>query len=204
MEMEKTLISLDTLKNNLANIYKYQTEIKTSIDKVLEFKGLEVKEDVKFSEYSSEIEKLLTENEPSTPTPTPSADYIYCNGNKSGEEETDIINFTPFEIVLDDNGQFIIEVISPEEIPGYEGGTYYDIVLTVDVPTTYQITNFELYNDILGYVPQAYKANPRHSTVVRDGVTYNSYVRAVSDNNDIGSTDIQYDPLQYRITITIK
>ena len=202
--MEKTLNSLETLKQKLGEIYTHQTNIKKSIDAVLESKGLPpTEENLKFSEYSSEIEKLLTENDPSTP-PTPSVDYIYCNGNKSGEEETDIINFTPFEIVLDDNGQFIIEVISPEEIPGYEGGTYYDIVLTVDVPTTYQITNFELYNDILGYVPQAYKENPRHSTVVRDGVTYNSYVRAVSDNNDIGSTDIQYDPLQYRITITIK
>lgn len=203
MEMDKTLTSLETLKNNLENIYKYQTEIKQSIDVVLESKGLEVKEDVKFSEYSSEIEKLLTENEPSTPTP--SADYIYCNGNEKGGAETDIINFTPFEIKLDDNGKFIIEVISPEEIPGYEGGTYYDIVFTVEVPTTYQITNFELYAEALSeYVQQAYKVNPRHSTIVREGVTYNSYVRAVSDGIDIGSADVQYSPLQYRITIEKK
>ena len=177
-------------------------DCKEEIKNALINKGVDMT-NVSFSSYAGKINELQLESGDS-PAPTPSADYIYSNGNKSGGVETDIINFTPFEIELDDNDQFIIEVISPEEIPGYEGGTYYDIVLTVEVPTTYQITNFELYNDILGYVPQAYKVNPRHSTVVRDGITYNSYVRAVSDNNDIGSTDIQYDPLQYRITITIK
>ena len=188
-----------SLIDNLNAINNYKEDIKTALVK----KGVEM-DGVTFSEYATKINELQLASGDEPSTPTPSADYIYCNGNKYGGVETDIINFTPFEIELDDNGQFVIEVISPEEIPGYEGGTYYDIVLTVEVPTTYQITNFELYNDILGYVPQAYKVNPRHSTVVRDGVTYNSYVRAVSDNNDIGSADIQYDPLQYRITIEIK
>jgi hypothetical protein len=62
-----------------------------------------------------------------------------------------------------------------------------------------------LYAEALSeYVPQAYKVNPRHSTIVREGVTYNSYVRAVSDGIDIGSADVQYSPLQYRITIEKK
>lgn len=188
-----------SLIDNLNAINNCKEGIKTS----LKNKGVDM-EGVAFSDYAAKIDALQLESG-DTPTPTPSADYIYCNGNKNGEVETDIINFTPFEIVLDDNGQFIIEVISPEEIPGYEGGTYYDIVLTVDVPTTYQITNFELYAEALSeYVPQAYKVNPRHSTIVREGVTYNSYVRAVSDGIDIGSVDVQYSPLQYRITIEKK
>lgn len=175
---------------------------KEGIKTALVNKGVDM-DGVAFSEYAAKIDALQLESG-DAPAPTPSADYIYCNGNKNGGVESDIITFTPFEIELDGNGQFIIEVISPEEIPGYEGGTYYDIILTVDVPTTYKISNFELYNDILGYVPQAYKVNPRYSTVDRDGVTYNSYVRAVSDNNDIGSTDVQYEPLLYRITIERK
>ena len=47
----------------------------------------------------------------------------------------------------------------------------------------------------------SYKVNPRHSTIVRDGISYNSYVRRVEDNNDYGSYDVQYAPLKYKITM---
>lgn len=188
-----------TLIDNLNAINNCKEDIKTALSN----KGVDMT-NVKFSEYAGKIDSLQFESGDSPSTP--SVDYIYTNGNIiEGGEDTDIINFTPYEIVLNDNGEFIINIICPEEIPGYEGGTYYDIVLTVDVPTTYEITNFELYAEVLNdYVSQAYKVNPRHSTVVREGVTYNSYVRAVSDGNNIGSGDVQYDPLKYRITIEKK
>jgi hypothetical protein len=182
----------------LEDINTCKVEIKAAIE---EKGGEGYLDGTSFSGYAGKIRSLNWSGD--TPTPTPSADYIYSNGYPTGGvEENDIINFTPYEIVLDGDGKFIINLTCPEEIPGYEGGTYYDIVLTVEVPTTYSITNFELYAEALSeYVPQAYKVNPRHSTIVREGVTYNSYVRAVSDGIDIGSADVQYSPLQYRITI---
>lgn len=189
-----------TLIDNLNAINDCKEDIKNALIN----KGVDMS-NVAFSDYSVKINELQLESGDS-PAPTPSADYIYSNGYPTGGvEENDIINFTPYEISLDGDGRFIINLTCPEEIPGYEGGTYYDIVLTVEVPTTYSITNFELYAEALSeYVPQAYKVNPRHSTIVREGVTYNSYVRAVSDGIDIGSADVQYSPLQYRITIEKK
>lgn len=197
-----------TLIDNLNKISACKTAINGALCEVV---GEETMKDVAFEGYADIIKGLqLPSDDSDTPsepsTPTPSADYIYSNGYITGGDATnDIITFVPYEIVLDGDGKYIVYFTSPEEIPGYEGGTYYDILLTVDVPTTYKITNFELYAELLSeYVPQAYKVNPRHSTVVREGVTYNSYVRASSDGLDIGSADVQYDPLQYRITIEKK
>jgi hypothetical protein len=184
-----------SLIDNLNAINTCKEEIKSA----LEGKGVNMN-GVAFSGYADKINALQLE---SGDTPTPSADYIYSNGYPTDVTETnDIVTYVPYKIILDGDGKFIIELTNPEEIPGYDGGSYYDIVFGVDVPNTYQITNFELYAELLSeYVPQDYKENPRHSTVVRDGVVYNSYVRAVSDGIDIGSADVQYDPLKYRITI---
>ena len=184
-----------TLIDNLNAINTCKGEIR----RALEGKGVDMT-GVAFSGYADKIKALQLE---SGDTPTPSADYIYSNGYLTGGTETnDIITYVPYEIILDGDGKFIIELTNPEEIPGYDGGTYFDVVFGVDVPNTYQITKFELYAELLSeYVSQEYKVNPRHSTVVRDGVIYNSYVRAVSDGNDIGSADVQFDPLKYRITI---
>ena len=191
-----------SLIDNLTAINNCKTDIKDA----LESKGV-VMTDVKFSEYAGKIRALQIESGDDPSTPTPSADYVYSNANLCDEggnllvEESDIINFTPYEIELVD-GKFVMYISCPEEIPGYDGGTYYDVILTVDVPTTYRITNFELYAEGLSeYVNQPYKANPRHTTVDRNGVTYNSYVRQTLDGLDIGSADVQYEPLQYRITI---
>lgn len=189
------------LIDNLNTINNCKEAIKSAlINKGVNMNG------VSFSDYAGKIDSLQLESGDTPSTPIPSVDYIYSNGYPTGGiEENDIINFTPYEIVLDGDGKFIVNLTCPEEIPGYEGGTYYDIVLTVEVPTTYSVTNFELYAEALSeYVPQTYKVNPRHSTIVREGVTYNSYVRAVSDGIDIGSADVQYSPLQYRITIEKK
>jgi hypothetical protein len=90
----------------------------------------------------------------------------------------------------------------PEEIPGYDGGTYYDVIFTVDIPKSYKVSKFEYYDmGTTTWYNRDLKPNPRYSTVVRNGITYNSYVRAVSDGIDIGSVDVQYEPFKYRITI---
>ena len=190
-----------SLMDNLIAIENCKNDIKSALIN----KGVDMT-DVAFSGYAEKINALQLESG-DAPAPTPSADYIYSNGNLCDEdgnllvEESDIINFTPYEIELVE-GKYVMYISCPEEIPGYDGGTYYDVILTVDVPTTYRITNFELYAEGLSeYVNQPYKANPRHTTVDRNGVTYNSYVRQTLDGLDIGSADVQYEPLQYRITI---
>jgi hypothetical protein len=131
---------------------------------------------------------------------------MYSNGYLTGGSETnDIITFTPYEIVLNDEGNFIVNLTCPEEIPGYEGGTYYDIIFTMEVPNGYQISKFEYFDQGTNlYYDREYKLNPRHSTIIRNGVEYNSYVRKMTDNIDCGSEYIAYEPLQYRITINKK
>lgn len=175
---------------------------KEAIKVALENKGV-IMDNVKFEDYAGKIDELQLESGDEPSVPTPSADYIYSNGYLSGGSETnDIITFTPYEIVLNDEGKFVIDLTCPEEIPSYEGGSYYDIIFTVDIPETYRLTNFEfLEESSSSYINQPYKENPRHSTIIRNGVTYNSYVRLVEDNKDYGSEYLAYEPLQYRITI---
>ena len=109
--------------------------------------------------------------------------------------------FNPYEIVLDAEGKCIFNFTCPVEYPIYDGENF-DIIFTVDVPETYRLTNFEFLDESSdSYVAQDYKENPRHTTVVRNGVTCNSYVRQVEDNNDYGSEYVAMAPLQYRITI---
>ena len=106
---------------------------------------------------------------------------------------------------MNDEGNFVIDLTCPEEIPGYEGGSYYDIIFTVEVPAAYQVSKFEYYDQgTTQYYDRELKVNPRHTTVNRNGVEYNSYVRKMTDNIDCGSEYIAYEPLQYRITINKK
>lgn len=178
---------------------------KEAIKVALENKGV-IMNNVKFEDYAGKINELQLESGDVPSTPTPSADYIYSNGYRTEDDHNEIINMVPYEIGLNE-GKFIIELYCPEEIPGYieDGHGYYDVIFTVDVPDNYEITNFELYEAGSGmYVNQKYKDNPRHKTVVRNGVTYNSYVRLTNDGEDYGSADVQYDPLQYKITIEKK
>ena len=162
-----------------------------------------------FSEYAEKINALKLESGDTPSTPTPSADYIYSNGYlTNGTETNEIINFVPYEIVLDGEGKCAFELTCPDEIPGYETDGVslgmMNVIFTVDIPTTYNISNFEWLDDTGAtpvYVSIDYKENPRYSTIVRNGVTYKSYVRQVSDNNDYGSYDVQFAPLKYKITI---
>lgn len=188
------------LIDNLNAINNCKEDIKTAlINKGVDMTG------VAFSDYAVKIDELQFESG-DTPAPTPSADYMYSNGYLTdGAETNDIITFTPYEIALNDEGDFIINLTCPEEIPGYEGGSYYDIIFTVDIPTTYKISKFEYFDQGTSlYYDRELKANPRHSTIIRNGVEYNSYVRKMTDNLDFGSEYIAYEPLQYRITINKK
>lgn len=164
-------------------------------------------DDIEFSGYAAKIDALQLESG-DTPS-TPSADYIYSNGYlTNGTETNEIINFIPYEIVLDDEGKCAFELTCPDEICGYESDGVslgmMDVIFTVDIPTTYNISKLEWLDETGAepvYISIDYKANPRYSTIVRNGITYNSWVRQVSDNNDYGSYDVQYAPLKYKITI---
>ena len=191
-----------SLIDNLKAINDCKENIKTALIN----KGVNMDDDT-FSDYAEKINslQLASGDEPSTPT----VDYIYSNGFLTGGDEiNEIINFIPYEIKLDSEGNCAFELTCPDEILGYEAADgslgMMDVIFTVDVPTTYSISKFEWLDETGAepvYISIDYKVNPRHSTIVRDGIIYNSYVRQVSDNNDFGSYDVQFAPLKYKITI---
>lgn len=194
-----------SLMDNLIAIENCKNDIKSALIN----KGVDMT-DVAFSGYAEKINALQLESGDS-PAPTPSADYIYSNGYLTGGDKTnDIINFVPYEIVLDDNGQFIIELTSPTELFGLINDlgeyVYPDIIFTFDIPTSYSIVSFEGYDPINNggqYVTRPTKLNPRFNEgkVYRNGVEYISYVRKTSDGEDYYSSDVQASHLKYRITI---
>lgn len=194
-----------TLIDNLNAIDNCKKDIKTA----LENKGVDMT-GVAFAGYAEKINALQLESG-DTPTPTPSADYIYSNGYLTGgDKKNDIINFVPYEIVLDDNSQFIIELTSPTELFGLINDlgeyVYPDVIFTFDIPTSYSIVSFEGYDPINNggqYVSRPYKLNPRFNEgrVYRNDVEYISYVRKTSDGEDYYSADVQASHLKYRITI---
>ena len=194
-----------TLIDNLNAIDNCKKDIKTA----LENKGVDMT-GVAFAGYAEKINALQLESG-DVPTPSPSADYIYSNGYLTGgDKKNDIINFVPYEIVLDDNGQFIIELTSPTELFGLINDlgeyVYPDVIFTFDIPTSYSIVSFEGYDPINNggqYVSRPYKLNPRFNEgrVYRNDVEYISYVRKTSDGEDYYSADVQASHLKYRITI---
>jgi hypothetical protein len=101
---------------------------KDAIKEVLDTKGFKNTdgddidiESVPFSEYAKMIAQLQLPESGDTPTPTPSAEYIYSNGFlTNGVETNEIINFVPYEIVLDGDGKCEFELTCPDEISGYE------------------------------------------------------------------------------------
>lgn len=198
------------LIENLNAIENCKNDIKIA----LEGKGV-VMDGVKFSEYAGIIKDLKFESgdsEPSTPGgDIEPADYIYSNGYIEGGEINEIINLVPYEIELDSEGKFTIELTCPAEI-SITNYVNYDIIFTVEIPEKYSIVEngFEIegINGYEPYVPKdgvpAYKPNPRYETIVRNGVTYNSFVRGTNDADDYegyGTEDAASDPLYYRITI---
>lgn len=184
------------LIDNLNTINTYKEDIKSA----LELKGVNMT-NVAFSDYAGKIRELQFESGDTPSTPTSSADYIYTNGYLKGSDPITIVDNIPLEIYLDENGKFIIDIICPVEIKGSASKNIYDTILTIDVPSSYNLS-VEYYDQgTTTYYAQEMKSNPRHDTIIRNGVVYKSYVRAVEDEKDQGSAYISSEPLQYRITI---
>lgn len=186
-----------SLIDNLNAINTCKEEIKSA----LVGKGVDMT-DVAFSGYAEKITSLQLESGDTPSTPSPSAEYIYSNGYVKGGEPNEIINLIPHEINLID-GKCSFELICPIEIAVYNYENY-DIIFTVDIPEKYKIS--ENGFEVLGITdyepyPYGYKANPRHEKIVRNGVTYNSFVRRVADDTDYDSGDVSSGILNYRITI---
>jgi hypothetical protein len=197
-----------TLIENLNKISECKIAIKDALCEVVgdAHVGDKTMKDAIFEDYADIIKGLqLPSDDSDTPsepsTPTPSADYIYSNGYLIGSDPITIVDNIPHEITFDENGKFIIEVICPVEIKGSSSKNIYDTIFTIDVPTQYNLS-VEYYDQgTTTYYAQEMKSNPRHSTIIRNGVVYNSYVRAVDDEKDQGSAYISSLPLQYKITI---
>jgi hypothetical protein len=156
---------------------------------------------VEFKDYAVKIDELQLSSGDEPSTPNPSADYIYSNGYAVGGNSIEIVDNIPHEIILNENGLYIIDIMCPKEIKGSSSKNIYDTIFTIDVPSSYNLS-VEYYDQgTTTYYAQEMKSNPRHDTIIGNGVVYNSYVRAVEDEKDQGSAYISSEPLQYRITI---
>jgi hypothetical protein len=188
--------------DNLIAIENCKNDIKSALIN----KGVDMT-DVAFSGYAEKINALQLESG-DTPAPTPSADYIYSNGYIDGGTP-DIMTYVPYEITLDDNNVFVIELLSPVELLGW-ADVCPDIIFGVDVPTKYEMVDLKVYDPVVNggsFVPHGFKNNIRYSTITRDGVVYNSYLR--NANGYYESSDVKGDPsletpYKYEITIKLK
>lgn len=188
--------------DNLNAIKTCKEDIKSAL---IEKGGVTYMNNVKFSGYADKIRALQLNSGDEPSTPTPSVDYIYSNGYLTdGTEVNEVVNFVSYEISLNDENKCEFYLTCGVEIPVYTGENY-DIVFTVDVPIAYDIIEFAYLDELNNDTPvtQPYKANPRHSTIIRNGVTYNSYVRQV-DDTDMGSEELAIAPVKYKITIEKK
>jgi hypothetical protein len=190
--------------DNLIAIENCKNDIKAAL---IEKGGDTYMDDVDFYGYADKIRGLQLESG-DTPAPTPSADYIYSNGYVDGGTP-DIMTYVPYKIELDDNNVFVIELLSPVELLGW-ADVCPDIIFGVDVPTKYEMVDLKVYDPVVNggsFVPHGFKNNIRYSTITRDGVVYNSYLR--NANGYYESSDVKGDPsletpYKYEITIKLK
>lgn len=193
-----------SLMDNLIAIENCKNDIKAAL---IEKGGDTYMDDVDFYGYADKIRGLQLESG-DTPAPTPSADYIYSNGYVDGGTP-DIMTYVPYKIELDDNNVFVIELLSPVELLGW-ADVCPDIIFGVDVPTKYEMVDLKVYDPVVNggsFVPHGFKNNIRYSTITRDGVVYNSYLR--NANGYYESSDVKGDPsletpYKYEITIKLK
>jgi hypothetical protein len=182
-----------SLIDNLNIINNCKEEIKQAlINKGVDMSG------VSFDNYAGKINELKIESGETD-------EYIYTNGYLTdGGDESDIIIFSSYKIDdFEEGDEYIINLTCPSEIAGYIDGDNkaLDVIFTVDIPTTYNKPNLECFDeDTQEYVSGNFKLNPRYSTIVRNGVEYNSYVRDMGDNNYNNEKVSRY-PLKYKITI---
>ena len=130
--------------------------------------------------------------------------YAFISGFAIDGESTDITTFNKF--LLNNSGDTVIEVFSPVEIARWDPVTNEDLPslkMNVDIPVGYVLKEAYLWNEhldeyeLLNNDSRAFGVNPVHATVVRDGITYNSYVRGEVD--DIAATTTIE---KYKIIIT--
>jgi hypothetical protein len=178
---------------------------KEGIKNALINKGVDMT-NVSFSDYAKKINELQLESGDEPSAPTPSVDYIYSNGYVEGGTP-DIMTYVPYEITeLDSDNKFVIELFAPVELMGWTD-ICPDIVFGVDVPKKFELLDIEVFDSSSNkYIAHGFKKNIRYETIVRDGVTYDSYLRNASGYYE--SSDVMGDPsapaYKYRITIKLR
>ena len=197
-----------TLIDNLNAIDNCKKDIKTA----LENKGVDMT-GVAFAGYAEKINALQLESG-DTPTPTPSADYIYSNGYMENEDGTpcttpDITTYVKYELPEFNDGEtYELELFGPLEFQGYAKGDgdslfdYPDIVFGVDVPQNYTV-DIKIWNGSK-YVDCGVKEKYNHKDIIRDGVKYNSFVKGQNsgyffDENTVVDPSVKN---KYKIIIT--
>jgi hypothetical protein len=211
-----------TLIENLNKISECKIAINGALCDVV---GEKTMEGVAFEGYADIIRGLQlpsgdsdTPSEPSTPTP--SADYIYSNGYVAGESN-DIATYIPYEIktideggqfVLDEDGNYTIELFAPIEYYGWEDVLVPDFIFGVDVPEKYKLLFIKTYTPLDKENPyyvygndMGFKTNIRHESINRQGINYKSYVRYTDGDYESGDAytdpDALKNPAKYKIII---
>lgn len=187
-----------TLIDNLNAI----NDCKEAIKEALVRKNVDM-DGVIFSEYAGKIDALQLESG-DTPAPTPSADYIYSNGFPTGGVRKDIANLEAYEIVLDSDNTCEFRLTCAPEYTIWTG-VDFDIVFTVEVPETYEIIKCVWLNEANNdeEMPQPIKSNPRYTSIERNNIVYNSFVRSV-DGDDMMNDALNISDVKYIITIKKK
>lgn len=209
MENEKSLMQY------LEDINTCKVEIKAAIE---EKGGEGYLDGTSFSGYADKIRELQLESGDSesgdTPTPTPSAEYIYSNGYMENEDGTpcttpDITTYVKYELPELNSGEsYELELFGPMEFQGYAKGDgdslfdYPDIVFGVDVPQNYTV-DIKIWNGSK-YVDCGVKEKYYHKDIIRDGVKYNSFVKGQNsgyffDDNTVTDPSVKN---KYKIIIT--
>ena len=191
MENEKSLMQY------LEDINTCKVEIKAAIE---EKGGEGYLDDTSFSGYAGKIRELQTTGD--TPTPTPSAEYIYSNGFLTGGERKDIANLEAYAIELDSDGTCEFKLTCAREYTIWTGDNF-DIVFTVEVPESYKIIKSVWLNESNNNeeIHQDFKPNPRYANITRNGVTYNSFVRVVEGDDMMNDEGLNITDVKYIITI---
>ena len=113
--------------------------------------------------------------------------YAYMTGYGLNDTPTDITQFNEF--VLNESGDTEIEFYTPQEFAAWDPSTNDDlpsVKLTVDIPDGYSIKNVYMWNVLTNNYDlltgsNEFIQNPRYTSRIINGVTYNSYVRGDSD-----------------------
>lgn len=191
MENEKSLMQY------LEDINTCKVEIKAAIE---EKGGEGYLDGTSFSGYAGKIRSLQTTGD--APTPTPSAEYIYSNGFLTGGTRKDIANLEAYKIELDSDNTCEFRLTCAKEFTIWTGEDY-DIVFTVEVPEAYTITKCVWLNEANNdeEMPQDLKPNPRYTSINRNGIAYNSFVRVVEGDDMMNDTGLNISDVKYIITI---